>query len=198
MYLTRSSFTETFDGQSNMSRIGKKIMNIPAGVNVVLDTAANTVKVTGKLGELSETLLPFVTIKQDGDTLTLEIQKENDKFQRSIWGTSRALVANMLTGVSEGYKKELELNGVGFKMDLVGADLKLAIGFSHPVIVPIPKEVKVVLDKNMLTATSFNKQVLGHFVQYVHDLKPCDPYKHKGFKYPGKFYPKKVGKKMSK
>ena len=181
-----------------MSRIGKKIMNIPAGVEVTIDAGTNTVKVTGKLGVLSETLLPFVTILKEGEQITLEIQKENDKFQRSIWGTSRALLENMLVGVSEGYKKELELNGVGFKMDLISTDLKLAIGFSHPVIVPIPKEVKVVLDKNLLTATSFNKQVLGHFVQYVHDLKPCDPYKHKGFKYPGKFYPKKVGKKMSK
>ena len=181
-----------------MSRIGKKIIEIPSGVTITIDSATNKVSVSGKLGQLEEILLPFVKVSQEGSVLTLNIEKENDKFQRAIWGTSRALVANMIVGVSEGYKKELELNGVGYRMEVAGKDLKLAIGFSHPVLVPIPAEVKVSIDKNLLTATSFHKQVLGHFVQYVHDLKPCDPYKHKGFKYPGKYYPKKVGKKMAK
>jgi large subunit ribosomal protein L6 len=181
-----------------MSRIGKKIIEVPAEVSVTVDKSTNTVSVRGKLGELQETILPFVTVTHEGTQITLTIEKENDKFQRSIWGTSRALISNMVVGVSEGYKKDVELNGVGYRMEIVGKDLKLAIGFSHPVIVPIPAEVKVVIDKNLLTATSYHKQILGHFVQYVHDLKPCDPYKHKGFKYPGKYYPKKVGKKMAK
>lgn len=181
-----------------MSRIGKKIIAIPAGVTVTLDQASNTVHVKGKNGELKETLLPFVHIAQENDELVFTVNNSKDRLQNAMWGTSRALIANMIVGVTEGYKKELELNGVGYRMELAGKQLKLALGFSHPVFVDIPTDVKVTIDKNLLTAISHNKQVLGHFVQYVHDLKPCDPYKHKGFKYPGKYYPKKVGKKMAK
>lgn len=181
-----------------MSRIGKKIIPVPAGVEILLDSSTNKVTVKGKLGELHEVFLPFVVITHQDKEVTLDVKKQNDRFQRAIWGTSRALFNNMVVGVSEGYKKEVELNGVGYRMELVGSELKLAIGFSHPVVVAVPPEVKVVIEKNLLTATSHHKQILGHFVQYVHDLKPCDPYKHKGFKYPGKYYPKKVGKKMSK
>lgn len=181
-----------------MSRIGKKIIAIPAGVTVTLDEATNTVHVKGKNGELFETLLPFIQVTIENGEISLDIMDHKDRLQSAMWGTSRALIANMVVGVSEGFKKELELNGVGYRMELVGKDLKLAIGYSHSVVVSIPAEVKVTIEKNLLTATSHHKQILGHFVQYVHDLKPCDPYKHKGFKYPGKYYPKKVGKKMAK
>lgn len=181
-----------------MSRIGKKIIAVPAGVTVTLDSVKNAVHVKGKLGELSEVFLPFITITQEASEINLTIKDENDRLQKAMWGTARALLNNMIVGVSEGYTKQLELNGVGYRMEMQGTNLKLALGFSHPVVVPIPTGVKVVIDKNLMTMTSHDKQLLGHFAQKVHDLKPCEPYKHKGFKYPGKFYPKKVGKKMAK
>lgn len=196
--MTKVSVTETFSSQTDMSRIGKKVIAVPAGVVVTLNEATNSVHVKGERGELSETLLPFVKVNINGAEITLDIANGKEKLQRAMWGTSRALVWNMIEGVSTGFTKQLELNGVGFRMEVAGKQLKLAIGFSHPVFVDIPDLVTVNIEKNVLTATSFNKQVLGHFVQYVHDLKSADPYKHKGFKYPGKFYPKKVGKKMSK
>jgi len=100
----------------------------------------------------------------------------------------------MVQGVATGYNKELELNGVGFRMEL-GKQLILYIGYSHPVNVDIPDDIKLTLEKNVLKGTSIDKQSLGNFFSYVHNLKPCDVYKQKGFKFPGRFYRKKVGKK---
>lgn len=181
-----------------MSRIGKKIIEIPSGVTVSVDSAAHTVTVQGKLGTLSEQYLPFLTFSQEGTTLTVDIADKGDTHQAAMWGTARALLQNMIIGVSEGFSKELELSGVGFKMELAGKKLTLYIGFSHPVLVDVPEGVTVELNKNTLTGKSSNKQLIGHFFTMVHNMKSADPYKHKGFKFPGRFYPKKVGKKLSK
>jgi large subunit ribosomal protein L6 len=181
-----------------MSRIGKKIIEIPSGVTVSVDSAAHTVTVQGKLGTLSEQYLPFITVLQEGTTLTVGIADTDDSHQAAMWGTTRALIANMIIGVSVGFTKELELSGVGFKMELAGSKLTLYIGFSHPVIVEIPAGITVQLNKNTLTGHSADKQLIGHFFTMIHNKKSADPYKHKGFKFPGRFYPKKVGKKLSK
>ena len=176
-----------------MSRIGKMIIELPNSVEVTVSN--DTVKVKGPKGELSQTLLDFVSVNQEGSALVVKIEKENNKFQRSMWGTSRALVNNLVIGVSEGYSKRLELNGVGFKMSLQGTQLILNIGYSHPVVIEIPKQIILKLEKNELVGESIDKQLLGDFFTRVHNLKPADPYKHKGFKFPGRFYKKKVGKK---
>ena len=180
-----------------MSRIGKKIITLPAGVTVSIDSNTNEVTVKGKLGELKETFLPFVKIEQSENEITLEVEDTSDKFKRAMWGTSRANLNNMVEGVSQGFTKELNLEGVGYKMNLKGNILEMALGFSHPVNVDVPDNVKLELNKNNLKGTSIDKQAVGQFMTYVHDLKPCEPYKHKGFKFPGRFYVKKVGKKAA-
>lgn len=176
-----------------MSRIGKKIIELPEGVDVSIQD--NTIIVKGKLGELSQELLDFVTLEQKDRILELKVEDENNKFQRSMWGTSRSLVANLVHGVTNGFKQKVELNGVGYKMALQGANLVLNIGYSHPVIISIPEGIMLKIDKNELLGESINKQLIGDFFTRVHNLKPADPYKHKGFKLPGRFYRKKVGKK---
>jgi large subunit ribosomal protein L6 len=104
----------------------------------------------------------------------------------------------MVIGVSTGFTKELELNGVGYKMELSGQTLTVYIGFSHPVKLDIHPAIKLSLNKNLLSGTSYDKQLLNNFFGNLHEMKPCDPYKHKGFKFPGRFYIKKVGKKGGK
>lgn len=176
-----------------MSRIGKKIVEIPEGVEIKLQD--NVIFVKGKLGELSQELLPFISIKQEDSTLQVLVQDENNKFQRSMWGTSRALVSNLVQGVTTGFERKLELNGVGFKMALKGSELVLNIGYSHEVTVEIPEGIKLKIEKNELLGDSIDKQLIGNFFTRIHNLKPADPYKHKGFKFPGRFYKKKIGKK---
>lgn len=181
-----------------MSRIGKKIIKLPSGVTVDFNKQTGETKVKGKLGELSETFLPFVGVNIEGDIVNVTIEDESDSKQNAIWGTSRALLANMVEGVTNGYSKEVELNGVGYRMELAGQNLTLYIGFSHSVKITAPKEIKLELQKNLLKGTSIDKQLIGNFFTNIHDMKPCEPYKHKGFKFPGRFYAKKVGKKAGK
>jgi large subunit ribosomal protein L6 len=176
-----------------MSRVGKKIIEIPSGVN--LSVQENTVNVKGSLGELSLLLPSFVNVVINDNIVTLQVDNENDKKQRAIWGTYRALINNLVVGVSAGFTKEMELNGVGYKMEMQSPNLILYIGFSHPVKVPIPSEIKLSLNKNVIHGESINKATLGDFFMKIHNMKPCDVYKQKGFKIPGRVYRKKVGKK---
>lgn len=177
-----------------MSRIGKSPVIIPSGVTISYDDSARVLSVKGQLGELVLTIHPLVSLEITEAEVKVLIEDPTNKLQRSLWGTTRALINNLVQGVTQGFKKELELNGVGYRMEL-GTELTLHIGFSHPVKVVIPSSIKLNLEKNLLTGTSPDKQALGNFFSYIHNLKPCDPYKHKGFKYPGRFYVKKVGKK---
>ena len=176
-----------------MSRIGKMIIELPDNVDVSVENTL--VKVKGPKGELSQELLDFVSVTQEEKQLNISVAQEENKFQRAMWGTSRALVNNLIVGVSEGYTKKLELNGVGFRMAVQGKQLVLNIGYSHPVTIDIPEEITLKVEKNELIGESIDKQLLGDFFTRIHNLKPADPYKHKGFKFPGRFYRKKVGKK---
>lgn len=179
-----------------MSRVGKKI--IPTDKNVDIKVNENLVTVKGPKGTLSITVLPFVKVNLDNNILNVTVENPKEKFQRAIWGTTRALVNNMIVGVTDGFKKEVELNGVGFKMELVGQNLTAYIGFSHPVKLIVPDLIKLELTKNVLSGVSIDKQLLNNFFGNLHEMKPCDPYKQKGFKFPGRFYIKKVGKKGGK
>lgn len=176
-----------------MSRIGKMIIELPDNVDVSVENTL--VKVKGPKGELSQELLDFVSVTQEEKQLNISVAQVENKFQRAMWGTSRALVNNLIVGVSEGYTKKLELNGVGFRMAVQGKQLVLNIGYSHPVTIDIPEEITLKVEKNELIGESIDKQLLGDFFTRIHNLKPADPYKHKGFKFPGRFYRKKVGKK---
>lgn len=176
-----------------MSRIGKKIIELPENVEVTIND--NTVSVKGPKGTLSQDLLDFVKVTKEEKTIVVTVDDENNKFQRSMWGTSRALINNLIVGVTDGFNQKLELNGVGFKMAIQGTNLVLNIGYSHPVNIDIPSEINLKIDKNELLGDSIDKQLIGDFFTRIHNLKPADPYKHKGFKFPGRFYRKKVGKK---
>lgn len=175
-----------------MSRVGKKIITVPSDVQVNLEN--NIVTVKGPKGELSLDVKPFISLDIADGQLQVKVENESDKVQKAIWGTTRALIANNITGVTDMFKQEISLHGVGFRMELKDK-LILHIGFSHPVEVEIPSDVKLTLEKNVLKGESISKQSLGHFFTMVHDMKPCDVYKQKGFRFPGRFYPKKVGKK---
>jgi large subunit ribosomal protein L6 len=179
-----------------MSRVGKKL--IPIDQNVKFEINDNQVSITGPNGSLTTKLLSFISVKINNDTLEVTVENEKDKFQKANWGTARAIISNMVTGVSKGFSKEMELNGVGFKMDITGSVLTLNIGFSHPVKITIPEPIKLTITKNLLSGTSFDKQLLNNFFGNIHEMKPCDPYKQKGFKFPNRFYVKKVGKKGGK
>ena len=178
-----------------MSRVGKKLITLPAQVQLSYDNKANVVTAKGGLGELTQTLNSCISLQINGSEVNVLVKDENEKFQRAIWGTSRAIVQNMVTGVSTGFKRVLELNGVGFKMELAGSKLTLFIGFSHPVIVDVPAAVKLTLAKNVLSGESIDNQLIGNFFSTVHNMKKCDVYKQKGFKFTGRFYRKKVVKK---
>ncbi|NJK71271.1 MAG: 50S ribosomal protein L6 [Thermales bacterium] len=178
-----------------MSRVGKKEIMIPSGVIVDFDKSNNIVTVKGTLGELKVDVLDFVSLAIDSDKITVKVDDENTKFQRSMWGTTRSLIQNAIAGVSQPFKKEIELNGVGYKMALSGANLVLNIGYSHPITVEVPGAIKLKLNKNVLEGECIDKQLIGDFFTSVHNMKPADPYKHKGFKFPGRYYRKKVGKK---
>ncbi len=178
-----------------MSRIGKKIITVPSSVQVTFKDDVLSAK--GPKGELSMKVLPIIKFNQEGNEITFSVDDEKSKTSRALWGTTRANANNIITGVGEGFSKTLELNGVGYKMEL-GSKLTLHIGFSHPVVVDIPSVIKLELNKNTLSGTSCDKQQIGDFFTNIHDMKPCDVYKHKGFKFPDRFYRKKVGKKGKK
>jgi len=180
-----------------MSRIGKQKITIPSGVTVDFNNQTRVCVVKGSRGELTEIIHPLVSLTIENNEITFGVKNEEEKTERALWGTIRANVANMVKGVTEGYKKSLELNGVGYKMELA-KDLTLYLGFSHSVVVKIPSGVALTLNKNVLEGESSDKQLIGDFFTNIHNLKACEPYKHKGFKFPGRHYPKKEGKKGSK
>jgi large subunit ribosomal protein L6 len=179
-----------------MSRIGKKIIVLTAGVTfTVID---NLVIVKGPLGELRQSILPFVKVENNGTEVSVTVENSKEKLQRAMWGTTSALLQNMVTGVSVGFKQELELNGVGYKMAMAGNVITFALGFSHPVLVTVPSAIKITIERNAIRGESFDKQLIGSFFANIFKLKPHEPYKGKGFKVPGKKYMRKVGKKGGK
>jgi large subunit ribosomal protein L6 len=183
-----------------MSRIGKSPVNIPSGVEVKLD--GNTISVKGPKGELSQEIDSCVMIEIDGNVLTLS--RESDApDHRSKHGLYRALISNMCIGVSEGYKKELEVIGVGYRANAAGQQLELALGYSHPIVFEIPKEIKVSADTQkgkapVVTLESYDKQLLGQVAAKIRSLRKPEPYKGKGIKFVGENIRRKAGKAAGK
>ncbi|GAB4144592.1 MAG: 50S ribosomal protein L6 [Patescibacteria group bacterium] len=175
-----------------MSRVGKKPILIPAGVQVTIES--NTITAKGPKGELKMVVHPKVSFKVDNNELIFSVANENNREQAALWGTMRAIASNIIEGVSQGFNSQLELNGVGYKVALAGNKLNFALGFSHPVEVAIPNGIQVTVDKNLITGQSADKQMLGQFMADIFRLKPHEPYKGKGFKVPGKFYRRLAGK----
>lgn len=178
-----------------MSRIGKKPVFLPAGVTATID--AGTVTVKGPKGELSLALHPHAMVsvsssegKEQIDVTVLDPERED----RAIWGTMRALLAQMVKGVSEGYSKALELNGVGFKMNLQGTTLVFALGFSHEVKYPLPEGISAKIEANVLTISGADAAKVGQVAAEIRGMKKPEPYKGKGFRYTDEIIRRKAGK----
>lgn len=177
-----------------MSRIGKKPMSVPDKVEVTIQ--GNIVTVKGPKGTLTLTHPIEVAVQIDGRTVSVE-RKSTSLQAAAIWGTIAKLIENMMIGVTTGFQKQLELNGVGFRMSVAGKKLNLALGFSHPVEVTIPDGVEAKIENNILTLSGIDKQQLGQFAAEVKRLKPVEPYKGKGFRFVGEQVRKKEGKKAA-
>ena len=174
-----------------MSRIGRAPIAIPAGVEVVVD--GSTVTVKGAKGTLTRTMNSNITITKDGDTIT--VTRPNDqKENRSLHGLTRTLIANMIEGVSNGFKKELEINGIGYRAEVKGNTLVMKIGFSHDVIMDAPEGVSVEVNGNKVTVSGADKQKVGQFAAEIREKRPPEPYKGKGIKYVDEYIRRKEGK----
>jgi large subunit ribosomal protein L6 len=184
-----------------MSRIGKATINLPKGVEVTVGEE-NVIKVKGPKGELYEKLDERITLSVEDGVLTVK-RPNDEKEVRALHGLYRSLVNNMVIGVSEGYKKQLELVGVGYKATATGQNLELAVGYSHPIIVQFPKEVAVTatMEKGQnpkVFLESIDKQLLGQVAAKVRSLRKPEPYKGKGIRYNNEFIRRKAGKSASK
>ena len=176
-----------------MSRIGRKPIPVPAGVQVDID--GRTVRVKGPRGELSHTIAEPIMVERDVDG-TLTIQRPNDERQvRALHGLSRTLVANMVIGVTEGYRKTLEINGTGYRVTAKGNDLEFALGFSHPVSVTAPEGITFTVERpTLFHVAGIDKQLVGEVAANIRKIRPPEPYKGKGVKYAGEVIRRKAGK----
>ncbi len=174
-----------------MSRIGRAPIAIPAGVDVVVD--GSTVTVKGAKGTLTRTMHSNITITKDGDTILVTRPNDN-KENRSLHGLTRTLIANMIEGVSNGFKKELEINGIGYRAEMKGNALVMKIGFSHEVIMEQPEGITVEVNGNKVIVSGADKQKVGQFAAEVREKRPPEPYKGKGIKYVDEYIRRKEGK----
>jgi large subunit ribosomal protein L6 len=174
-----------------MSRIGKLPIAIPSGVTITVDP--DFVTVAGSKGTLKQFTMPGVTVKvEDGQAV---VTRENDEaVNRSKHGLMRTLVNNMVIGVSQGFSKKLEINGVGYRVNMQGADLKFNLGFSHDVIYKLPQGITAVTEQNTITVNGIDKQQVGQVAAEIRALKKPEPYKGKGIKYVGERILRKSGK----
>ncbi len=183
-----------------MSRIGKLPVNLPKGVTVSVSDN-NMVSVKGPLGELTQAVDKDLKVEVVGNEIILSRPSES-KNHKSLHGLYRALLHNMVVGVSEGYKKELELVGVGYRAEAKGQNLEMSLGFSHEVILQLPDEVKVETKTErranpIITLTCIDKQLIGHVAAKIRSLRPPEPYKGKGIKFVGEQLRRKAGKSAS-
>jgi large subunit ribosomal protein L6 len=177
-----------------MSRVGKQQLEIPA--NTTVDFTGGVFTVKGPLGTLSKVFTDTITVTIENNVVSFA-PKKNDPFSRALWGTYASHVKNMLNGVNTPYVKKLILEGVGFKSEVKGTDLNLALGFSHPVVVAIPNGLTVTAEKNNITVTGIDKELVGAFTAKVRALKKPEPYKGKGFRYSDEVIRRKAGKKTA-
>ncbi len=175
-----------------MSRIGKKPVTFPK--NVKISQSGGVVKVEGPKGALSSKLPDGIVLSISENNLVVE-RKSDDRLVRSYHGLARTLVNNMVTGVSTGFEKGLEISGVGYRAEVAGSTLKLVLGFSSPVEYSIPKGIDVKIDKQVnLTVSGINKELVGRVASEIRSLKKPEPYKGKGIKYAGEYIRRKAGK----
>ncbi len=180
-----------------MSRIGKLPVNLPSGVTISVDDA-NVVSVKGPLGTLSQKVDSDIRVEVENNEIILTRPNE-EKRLKSLHGLYRALIANMVVGVSKGYRKDLELVGVGYRAEANGQQLEMSLGYSHDIIMELPQEIKVETKTEkrsnpVITLTSIDKQLIGHVAAKIRSLRPPEPYKGKGIKFVGEQLRRKAGK----
>lgn len=183
-----------------MSRIGNAPVTVTDGVEIKIE--ANSITVKGPKGELTQDVDPSVAIEQDGNTLTFK-RSSDHKDTRAKHGLYRALVANMIEGVSKGWSKKLEFHGVGYRAVANGQKLEMVIGYSHPVVIELPTEIKLIADTQkgkapVVTLESHDKQLLGQAAAKIRSLRKPEPYKGKGIRYSDEFIRRKAGKSAAK
>lgn len=175
-----------------MSRIGKMPINVPEGVEVTID--GTKVSVKGKLGELNQEFNKNMIIKQDGNVITVE-RPNDERENRALHGLTRSLLNNMVEGVSKGFQKKLELNGVGYRANLKGRDLELQLGYSHPVVVKAPEGITFECpSQEEIFVKGCDKQLVGEIAANIRKKRPPEPYKGKGIKYEDEHIRRKLGK----
>jgi large subunit ribosomal protein L6 len=178
-----------------MSRIGKNPVEISSGINVTIDGSV----ITFKSSKNSMTLdtKGHVEVTLDGNLLTFK-NRSDSREDRAFWGTYRALAANIVTGLTSGYAKSLEINGVGYRAEVSGKVLKLQLGFSHDVLFDIPEGIEITVEKNVLTVKGHDKQNVGQVAAKIRAYRPPEPYKGKGVKYSDEHIVRKAGKTAKK
>ena len=177
-----------------MSRLGKKEITIPPGTEVTV--APGEVSVKGKGGTLTRALHPAISIVVEGGAVQVN-PANSSRLAKALWGTYAAHMRNMIAGVTTPFVKRLQVEGIGYRAELSGKQLKLMVGFSHPVIISIPDGLTVAVEKNIITITGADKEKLGEFAASVRAIKKPEPYKGKGIRYEGEVVRQKQGKKAA-
>ncbi len=176
-----------------MSRLGRKPIPIIAGVQATVD--ANDILLKGPKGELKLKIHPAVLIKSENNALTIAVKNEADKKQRALLGTFVRLIQNMIKGVTSGFEKKLQLVGIGFRGQVSGDKLTLSVGFSHQVDYHLPAGIKINVEKDLITISGIDKQLVGEVAAQIRKIKKPEPYKGVGIRYFGEVVRKKAGKK---
>lgn len=179
-----------------MSRIGKRLITIPAGVQVT--ATEGMVSVQGPKGTLKRVCPRAVLITVEGASVSVTVKHPEEKKERSLWGTFGAHIRNMIVGVTQGFERKLEINGVGYRVAMQGKDLKLELGFSHPVIFTMPVGVSAAVEKNVITIVGSDKEQVGQTAAEIRALRKPEPYKGKGIKYAEETIRRKAGKTAAK
>lgn len=175
-----------------MSRIGKQLIVVPTGVEVKIDSSLITIK--GPRGQLEQQIHHQVKVEQVDEVIKVNIDNPKDKSQRALWGLFASLIKNMIIGVTDGFTKQLEINGVGFKAAITGNKLVLNVGFSHPVEYDIPEGIEVKVEGNLITIVGNDKQLVGEVAAQIRKVRKPEPYKGKGIKYIDEQIRRKAGK----
>jgi large subunit ribosomal protein L6 len=177
-----------------MSRVGKQHIPIPA--KVTLKVTGSNVHVEGPKGKLDYELPEGITVKQEGSEIAVN-RSSDERTQKALHGTAQRLITNMVKGVSDGFRKDLEIQGVGFRAAVKGTNLDLSLGYSHPLLHPIPKSLKVAVTENTkISVEGIDKQLVGQFAADVRAYYPPEPYKGKGVRYVGEYVRRKEGKSV--
>jgi large subunit ribosomal protein L6 len=179
-----------------MSRIGKKPITLPKGVSVKM--VQGRVEVQGPKGKVSQYIPPGITFSQDDGTLVAKTERDEPALGK-FHGLARSLVANAVTGVTDGFKKELDIVGIGYRAELKGKQVVFALGYSHPIVFDIPNGIDITIDKQThVTVTGVDRQLVGQVAANIRRMRKPDPYKQKGVRYMGEVLKKKVGKTGAK